>query len=228
MRPACSTSGKRHEFATGPDGAGRVRLSASPGDVKRARSCGHFLQPRVARSKDRRQNSGDGPARRRDHQGKLQVVNAGKGQRHRIEAARQPKPSGSKKGMAESDLAENIPPRSRPARAASFECLPDAYSFTPKGTAKAAVNASPATPSPMAVDWHRPLTHPLALDGGETLRTLRDAAVLIARRFGKAPESEPLERALELLLIAAVTGAEADRKAATDQVALVLKLRRVT
>jgi hypothetical protein len=49
----------------------------------------------------------------------------------------------------------------------------------------------------------------------------------ISRSFGYVTQSAPLEHALELLFTAAETGAKADRKAATDQVAVVLKGRAV-
>jgi hypothetical protein len=74
------------------------------------------------------------------------------------------------------------------------------------------------------VDWSRPLTRVLTLKSGEQLRTLHDAAELFTRRFGSVTKSAPLEHAIGLLLRAAKTGARADRKAATDQVALVLRL----
>jgi hypothetical protein len=74
------------------------------------------------------------------------------------------------------------------------------------------------------VDWTWPLTHVLILKTGERLRTLHDAAELITRRFGSVTRSAPLGHAIRLLLCAAETRTRADRKAATDQVALVLRL----
>lgn len=76
----------------------------------------------------------------------------------------------------------------------------------------------------MAVDWTLPLTRPLPLKGGRRLRTLWDAAELITRRFGNVTQDAVLEHAIVLLLRAAETGTQADRKAATDQVALVPRL----
>jgi hypothetical protein len=73
------------------------------------------------------------------------------------------------------------------------------------------------------VDWTRPLTHVLILKTGERLRMLHDAADLITRRFGSVTKSAPLEHAIVLLLGAAEIGTRADRKAATDQVAYVLR-----
>jgi hypothetical protein len=75
----------------------------------------------------------------------------------------------------------------------------------------------------MAVDWNQPLTRTLILKSGERLKTLHDAAELITRRFGSATKSAPLEHAISLLLRAAETCTRADRKAATNQVALVLR-----
>src|SRR5829696_5260948 len=70
------------------------------------------------------------------------------------------------------------------------------------------------------VDWSRPLTRVLILKTGERLRTLHDAAELFMRRFQSVLSSAPPEHAIGLLLRAAETGTRADRKAATDQVAL--------
>ena len=75
----------------------------------------------------------------------------------------------------------------------------------------------------MTVDWNRPLTRVLILKTGERLRTLHDAAERITRRFSSVAKSAPLEHAIGLLLRAAETGTQADRKAATDQVAHVLR-----
>ena len=73
------------------------------------------------------------------------------------------------------------------------------------------------------VDWTRPLTRVPILKTGERLRMLHDAADLITHRFGSVTKSAPLEHAIVLLLRAAETGTRADRKAATDQVAVVLR-----
>jgi hypothetical protein len=94
--------------------------------------------------------------------------------------------------------------------------------FLPKAELIANVPPS-ATPPPVMVDWNRPLTRVLTLKSGEQLRTLHDAAELFTHRFGSVTKSAPLEHAIGLLLRAAETGTRADRKAATDQVALVLR-----
>jgi hypothetical protein len=74
------------------------------------------------------------------------------------------------------------------------------------------------------VDWNRPLTRVLTLKSGEQLRTLHDAASLLSRRFG---HSAALEHTIARLLRAAETGTRADRRAATGQVATVLRVNRV-
>ena len=79
----------------------------------------------------------------------------------------------------------------------------------------------------MAVDWSRPLTHTLTLKSGRRLVRLLDAADLLAEGFQTVRRYDPLEYAIELLLRAAETGTPADRKAATDQVALVLRLNHM-
>jgi hypothetical protein len=75
----------------------------------------------------------------------------------------------------------------------------------------------------MAVDWSRPLTRVLILKTGERLRTLHDAASLVSKCFGY---SAALEHTIARLLRAAETGTRADRKAATEQVATVLRVNR--
>ena len=72
--------------------------------------------------------------------------------------------------------------------------------------------------------WSKPLTRTLALRSGQRLLTLLDAADLLAEWFQNATRDDPLEHAVELLLRAAETGTRADREAATDQVALVMRL----
>jgi hypothetical protein len=82
---------------------------------------------------------------------------------------------------------------------------------------------NPRLPSAAMVDWSRPLTRVLILKTDERLRTLHDTAELITRRFGSVTKSAPLEHAISLLLRAVETGTRADRKVATNQVALVLR-----
>ena len=73
------------------------------------------------------------------------------------------------------------------------------------------------------VDWNRPLTRTLVLKSGVRLKTFHDAASLLSRRFG---HSAALEHTIARLLRAAETGTRADRKAATEQVATVLRVNR--
>ncbi len=73
------------------------------------------------------------------------------------------------------------------------------------------------------VDWNRPLTRVLTLKSGEQLRTLHGAASLVSKRFG---HSAAMEHTIARLLRAAETGTRADRKAATEQVATVLRVNR--
>jgi hypothetical protein len=64
----------------------------------------------------------------------------------------------------------------------------------------------------------------LALKSGERLRTLHDAASLLSKRFG---HSAALEHTTARMLRAAEAGTRADCKAATEQVATVLRVNRV-
>jgi hypothetical protein len=69
-----------------------------------------------------------------------------------------------------------------------------------------------------------PLTRVLTLKSGRRLETLLDAADFLTERLRDVPQDPFLKHALELLLRAVQTGALADRRAATKQVALVLRL----
>ena len=74
------------------------------------------------------------------------------------------------------------------------------------------------------VDWNQPLTRTLVLKSGQRLTTLHDAADLFTRPFGSIWRDVPLAHAIRLLFRAAETGSPEDRKAATDQAALALRL----
>ena len=76
----------------------------------------------------------------------------------------------------------------------------------------------------MTVAWTQPLTRTLILKSGERLKTLHDAADAFLRRFGNVDHDDATAHAITLMIRAAETGARADRKAATDQVALVLRI----
>jgi hypothetical protein len=81
---------------------------------------------------------------------------------------------------------------------------------------------------PLPVRWSAELTESLTLKDGTKLVTLADArGCLIRLRAVTFPRglSRGTDRAIELLMKAAETAAFADRKAATDQVALVLRWR---
>ncbi|MPZ58457.1 MAG: hypothetical protein GEU91_18585 [Rhizobiales bacterium] len=68
------------------------------------------------------------------------------------------------------------------------------------------------------------MSYPLALADGRVLHTLHDArdVLLSDAAFSGVTHWPPLEHAIELLLAAAETGADADIKAATEQVHRVL------
>lgn len=74
--------------------------------------------------------------------------------------------------------------------------------------------------------WLAPLTYELRLADGRVLRTLHDVRdVLTSGAFEGVRHSPPLEHAIDLLLAAAETGSADAIKAATDQVAIVLRQR---
>ena len=74
------------------------------------------------------------------------------------------------------------------------------------------------------LDWSWPLAEPLILKSGVQLTTLHDAAEVHVRHFGNVNHDAPTAHAIDLMMRAAETGTRADRKAATDQVAFVLRL----
>jgi hypothetical protein len=72
--------------------------------------------------------------------------------------------------------------------------------------------------------WGKPLAYNLPLKDGRTLRTLHDCRDVFASGvFAGVTQSPPLEHALDLLIRAAETGEDNDVKAATDQIATVLR-----
>ena len=77
------------------------------------------------------------------------------------------------------------------------------------------------------VNWDAALSRVLTLKGGERLVTLRDAGRCLSDRFGSVNRDAALEHAIELLMAAAATGELERRKTATDQVARVLRARRL-
>ena len=76
--------------------------------------------------------------------------------------------------------------------------------------------------------WAKPLAYELPLKDGRTLRTLHDVRDVFASGvFAGVTHSPPLEHAIDLLIRAAETGEDHDVRAATDQVATVLRLWRM-
>jgi hypothetical protein len=76
-----------------------------------------------------------------------------------------------------------------------------------------------------AVDWSAKLTRSLTLKNGDKLVTLEDARRVVLAHLTTEVKDFDLANAMRVLLIAAETGSVADRKAATDQVAIVLRAR---
>jgi hypothetical protein len=74
----------------------------------------------------------------------------------------------------------------------------------------------------MPQDRSQPLTRTLALKPGGELRALHDVAEVFLRRFGNVRHDHAVGHAIELMK-AVETGSREDRKAATGQVALVLR-----
>lgn len=73
--------------------------------------------------------------------------------------------------------------------------------------------------------WSKPLTRELTLKDGRVLRTLHDARYVFASGvFSGVKHSPPLERAIDLLMKAANSGDDHDVQAATDQVAIALRV----
>ena len=76
-----------------------------------------------------------------------------------------------------------------------------------------------------SADWSVKLTRGLPLKNGDTLVTLADARRVVLAHLLTEVDDSTLTHAMRLLLTAAETGTLADRKAATDQVGLVLRQR---
>jgi hypothetical protein len=75
--------------------------------------------------------------------------------------------------------------------------------------------------TPPVRGWDAPLSRVLT-PRGTRLSTLREAGLYLSEAFATVTQSAVLERAIELLMQAAESGKAKDRKAATDQVVLVL------
>ncbi len=76
-------------------------------------------------------------------------------------------------------------------------------------------------------DWSAKLTRSLTLKDGTKLVTLGDARAALLRYFESVTSSRAVAHAIELLLAAAESRTFEDRKAATDQLAIVLRARAV-
>ena len=76
--------------------------------------------------------------------------------------------------------------------------------------------------------WTQPLARVLILKSGVRVAMLHDAGQVFLRAFGNvSPHDAPIAHALTLMMRAAETGKRADREAATEQVAVVLRLNRL-
>ena len=75
------------------------------------------------------------------------------------------------------------------------------------------------------MDWGQPLTRTLTIKSGVKLRTLHDAAEAFLRAFGNVNHDAAVAHGIEAMMQAARTGDDAGRKAATDQIALVFRLK---
>jgi hypothetical protein len=79
----------------------------------------------------------------------------------------------------------------------------------------------------MPVNWSAKLTRTLTLTNGDKLVTLEDARRVVLAYLINEVEHFDLANAMRFLLTAAETGRVADRKAATEEVAIVLRARGV-
>jgi hypothetical protein len=71
--------------------------------------------------------------------------------------------------------------------------------------------------------YDRHLARLLVLEDGTRLRTLKDAADVLANMRNTVRGWGALERAIELLMVAAQSGTRDDLVAATDQIQIVLR-----
>jgi hypothetical protein len=65
------------------------------------------------------------------------------------------------------------------------------------------------------------------LKSGARLVTLHDAPEVLLRHFGNVNHDAPIAHAIDLMIRAAKTGTREDRIAATEQIALVLRLNEL-
>ena len=75
------------------------------------------------------------------------------------------------------------------------------------------------------INYDRKLTRPIKLADGTRLKTLKDAADVLADRFTTATKWDTLEFAIERLITAGESGNRDDIAKATEQVEIVLRER---
>jgi hypothetical protein len=76
-------------------------------------------------------------------------------------------------------------------------------------------------------NYDRRLTRPIKLGDGTWLKTIKDAADFFAKEFATVTAWGPLEITIELLITAGESGKRDDVEAATEQVEIVLRGRRL-
>jgi hypothetical protein len=84
-------------------------------------------------------------------------------------------------------------------------------------------NSKPRRRMPYHGGYDRHLARLLVLEDGTRLRTLKDAADALTNMPNTIRAWGALERAIELLLVAAQSGTREDIVAATDQIEIVLR-----
>jgi hypothetical protein len=86
----------------------------------------------------------------------------------------------------------------------------------------------PVLPRKRHAGWSGKLARSLTLKDGTEMVTLADARDVLRNHLATEVENIELGQTLRLLLAAAKTGSVADRRAATDQVEIVLRWREAT
>ena len=76
-------------------------------------------------------------------------------------------------------------------------------------------------------NYERRLARPINLADGTQLKTLKHAADFFAKQFATVTRWGPLEIAIEMLIVAGESGKRDDIAAATEQVEIVLRGRRL-
>jgi len=78
-----------------------------------------------------------------------------------------------------------------------------------------------------SANYERHLSRPINLADGTRLKTLKDAADFFAKQLSTVTAWGPLEIAIERLITAGESGKRDDVEAATEQVEIVLRGRRL-